>query len=300
MIFLGNGATERKYKDEEKYLDISKLKEFEQITTIAYVHDVSVGRTKMESGFVKLFLKDCNSNVVSAILFDVENFVFSGINIMQFKHRAVQLRCLVQNFKGQISLLIDGETGIKLYDDEFDYNRFVGRMDSDLSIVTEDAKRLVADFIDVESWKNTQIDEIASGAIGAYGRVVELAYCKVDKYAGYFAGDDARDLRMSFLVTAEWYFRYLKKQQFVSVVGAVTAYPCMQAISQVLENDNCKIVALDSFSAVVGLSAPKHLFAHLINNAFSSVLLEMKLINRYGSMPVATTVYVGGVELSKY
>ena len=85
MIFLGNGATERKYKDEEKYLDISKLKEFEQITTIAYVHDVSVGRTKMESGFVKLFLKDCNSNVVSAILFDVENFVFSGINIMQFK-----------------------------------------------------------------------------------------------------------------------------------------------------------------------------------------------------------------------
>ena len=49
MIFLGNGATEGKYKDEEKYLDISKLKEFEQITTIAYVHDVSVGRTKMEN-----------------------------------------------------------------------------------------------------------------------------------------------------------------------------------------------------------------------------------------------------------
>ena len=47
MIFLGNGATEGKYKDEEKYLDISKLKEFEQITTIAYVHDVSVGRTKI-------------------------------------------------------------------------------------------------------------------------------------------------------------------------------------------------------------------------------------------------------------
>ena len=55
MIFLGNGATEGKYKDEEKYLDISKLKEFEQITTIAYVHDVSVGRTKMES--CKTFLK---------------------------------------------------------------------------------------------------------------------------------------------------------------------------------------------------------------------------------------------------
>lgn len=42
MIFLGNGATEGKYKDEEKYLDISKLKEFEQITTIAYVHDTDL------------------------------------------------------------------------------------------------------------------------------------------------------------------------------------------------------------------------------------------------------------------
>lgn len=300
MISLGHSANEKSYKDTDKYLDLTKLKEFEQVTVIAYVYDVSVGRTKMESGFVKLFLKDSNSRIVSAILFDVENFVFSGINVMQFKHRAVTLRCMVQNFKGQVSLLIDGDSGIRLYDEEFDYDRFVGRMHSDLSVVKKDADSVGADFVDIESWQNTQIDEIASGAIGAYGRLVELAYSSVSMYAKYLEEKNAHDLKMAFFVTAEWYFRYLKKQQYLSVVGTVTAYPCIQAISQLLAEDDSKIVALDSFGAVVGLSAPKHLFAHYVNNAFNNTLTNMKLENRYKSMPMATTVHIGGVDLSKY
>ena len=301
MMALGHSINEASEGKNQQYLDIMKLKEFEEISTIAYVHDVSIGRTKAETGFVKLYLKDCNSKVITATLFDVEDFTMSGVNVTQFKHRPVRLLCIVQEFRGQLSLIIDGKNGIQLYDGEFDYDQFIGRLDSNLESLEKDLNVIGCKYtVDTDAWRNSLLDNLAGGSYGAYARLVEYAYDTVSGYVKYMSVAEREDVLKSFAITAEYYYRYLQKQQKLSVVGTVAVYPFIQEIMQITDGDDSKTVILDVFGAVVGLSEPKHLYAHLIKNAFDTANTTIRLQSRYKSMVVGTTTRIGGAELSKY
>ena len=64
---------------ESGYLRFSDLVEGMAYSKIAYVLNSNAGISKTNSGFAKFFLKDVDANVLSAYLFDVKDFVFSGL-----------------------------------------------------------------------------------------------------------------------------------------------------------------------------------------------------------------------------
>ena len=153
-----------------KYLDMNGIPEAVAVDRLAYVHDVSLGNTKYGDGFITFFLKDCNAKIVTARLFNVADAMMSGMSIAGFKHKPVQLRCVAQEFNGSLSLIIDGVSGISVYDGEFDFDRFIGRVNSDLTEVE-------AAGVEVDSaWKRIPVEGIADGKLGGYARVVELAF----------------------------------------------------------------------------------------------------------------------------
>lgn len=293
----------RSMKDESKanYLDMRKIPELKPVTRLAYVHDVNVGTTKYDSGFVKFYLKDCNADVVTAILFDVENFMMSGINAAAFKHKAVEFKCVAQEFRGRLSLVIDSRDGIKVYNGPFEYEKFIGRVDYSLTMLESACCECGEwDGIDTNEWLRCSIDELGRGRTGAFGRLVELAYSSIAPVVNSLNKKESDEMLSAFVVTSDYYFRYLRQKQNTDVIGTLGIYKFLSQVSQRYSESDSKLVFLDCLSAVAGSDKPKHLYAHLIKNAFDNARLTMQMQLQFTSMPLGTKAYVGGVELSKY
>lgn len=282
-----------------KYLDVNKLVEGIVFHGVAYVHDVSLGMSKFESGFVKFFLKDCNANVITATLFDVEDFMMSGISVAALRHKAIEFKGATQEYRGRKSIVIDGREPVKVYDGEFDYARFIGTVKSDLS----DFERTCVDAditIDNVNWEKTSFDELCRGKCGAYSRFIELSFGTCKPMLNAFTDEERKEFLSTFVITAENYFKYLKKHQNIEVIGSLGVYELLSCISSKYADDNAKMIYLDTLSAVVGADKPKHLYAHLIKEAFDTARFTLTLQSQYETMPIGTKMHVGGVDLSKY
>lgn len=289
----------------EKYLDMKRIPELVPVERVAYVHDVKLGSTKFDTGFITFYLKDVNSTIVSARLFDVEDFMMSGIKVAAFKHKPVIFKCIAQEFRGSLNLTIDGSSGISVYDGEFDIKRFVGSVDYDFT----DIREILSDYDlpDVKyrddllrvpvDWRTQPLESLCEGRIGAYARFVEVAFSCIKPFLN---SENAEELLQCFFVATEYYFKYLKEEQNVKMLGKLNAYKFFSQLNVIYADSNNLLLYQDVVSAVVGVSKPMHLYAHLVKNAFDYARQMLFLTIKYESQPMATQISVGGVDLSKY
>lgn len=296
MEYVGKSITE---EQTIPYLDMQKIPELKEVQRIAYVHDVTYGTSRNDSGYVRFFLKDCNGNTTIAMLFDVEDFMMSGIKIAAFKHKPVVFKCVVQEHRGKLSLILSGKEGVRIYDGPFDYNRFIGSVEFS-SVAMQDCILSMGVDAQISRWDTTAIEELARGKYGAYNRVVELAFGALSPVIYGMEENAGKELLDTFLITAEYYFRYLKDKQSTDVIGTLGIYSYLYTISQRYHDNNNKLLYLDALSAVVGSDKPKHLYAHLIKNAFENAKTTLVLQQQFDVIPMGTKTFVGGVELSKY
>lgn len=297
MESLGRSVNESKVK----YLDMNSIPEFTSVQRIAYVHDVSIGMTKMESGFVKFFLKDCNANLTTAILFDVEDFLFSGVNATAFKHKPVIFRCIAQDYKGRLSLVIDGKEGISVYDGDFDFDRFIGREQYSMAALEKCMPEYGIDAeLPFSEWASCSIEELSRGKVGAYNRLVELAFGTLEPILNTLPFDEAKKLLTVFITVADYNYQYMKTKRHTDVIGNLGVLPLLNRLSNKMDGDDNKILCQDALSSVAGLNKPKHLYAHLIKNAFENAQQTLCLQTQFNAMPFGAKAYAGGVELSKY
>lgn len=291
----------------ELYLDMNRIPELVPVERVAYVHDVKLGSTKFDTGFITFYLKDVNSTIVAARLFDVEDFMMSGVKVAAFKHKPVIFKCIAQEFRGALNLTIDGSSGIKVYDGEFDAQKFVGSVDYDFTLLKDcviqctlpDVKFLVDDgALRVPTdWVRTPLESIGDGRVGAYARFVEIAFSCI---MPFLDEDNASDILQAFLITAQYYYKYLKEEQNVKMIGKMNAYKYFSQFNVAYANRDNLLLYQDVFSAVVGISKPMHLYSHIIKNAFDYARQMLYLSLKFESQPMATQISVGGVDLSKY
>ena len=281
---------------ETKLLDMSRIPEAVPLTRIAYVHDVKLGRTKYDSGFITFILKDCNARVVPARLFDVANEDMTGVSVAGFKHKPVELRCVAQEFNGAISLIVDGIGGIKVIDAPVGLNQFIGQVESDLTdyvgALSTATKDVGPEWMS-SAWQRVPLESIADGKLGGYAKVVEIAF-------GALKPQITDELLQAFAVTAYYYFEYLKTKQAVDVLGSLSAYQILNTVTQRFTDSESKFVYLDCLRSTIGMNKPLHLYAHLISGAFQFAETSLLLSQRFETQASGTKAFVGGVELSKY
>lgn len=302
MESLGRSINSGNGSNGIEYLNMNSIPEFRTVERVAYVHDVSLGVTKLEDGFVKFYLKDCNANLTTAVMFGVEEFALSGMKATAFKHKPIKFKCVAQEFKGRLSLVIDGASGVSLYDGPFEYEKFIGVIKSDCEFMKNTMGDCGIEFNSANfiEWTKTPLEEIGRGRIGGYAKVAEIAFAECYRAGTLLPPEELKSFLSVFNTVSDFYFRYIKKRQTLEIIDTLNAYPFMTQIAQKLSDDDTKTLCMDAFSALVGIDTPKHLFAHLIEDAFNTAKKSLVLILQYEAMPLGSKNFVGGVELSKY
>ena len=306
MVNVGSSLNNVINKDAELYLDMNNVPEYKLIERVAYVHDVVLKTSKYDSGFATFILKDVNANTVAARLFDVEDFMLSGIKATAFKHKPVKFKCTVQEFNGTLSIIIDGKTGISLWDGDFDYARFIGKVNFSLerpinSLIERFGSENLEGFMSTgtypKEWETASLEALCNGRVGAYAKFAEIV---VKSIAPLLTQENASDLLSIMSVTLEHYFEYLKKRQATDFIGTLSAFDDLNYVNNKYSESNNKLIYLDALMAVIGTEKPLHLYAHTVSAAFTYAKTVLNLRTKFEGMPLGTKTFIGGVELSKY
>ena len=296
------GRTINVSSSEELYLNMKTIPEYTVVKRVAYVQDVKLSTTKFDVGFATFILKDVNSNLVAARLFDLKDFMFSGIHAAELKHKPVIFTCTAQEYNGQISLVIDGTEGISVYDGEFDAVRFIGKVDANLKPMIDLTTRVIETMpvtIPVTQWETSTFDSLCSGKAGGYAKFAEIIYNAI---VPYLTADYEEDLLKCYLVTMEYYYNFLSAKEKAEQIGQITAYEQLNAITVRYADDNMKNLYLDCFGALVGVHKPMHLFSHILHSAATYARSTLGLFTKFDTIPFGSKIQLGagGVELSKY
>lgn len=286
---------------DDIFLDVSGLVDGLTYEKVALVVSANAGVARDSSGFARFYLKDINSNVVCARLFNVKDFSACGTVLAGFKNRPVKLRFLAQRFNGSMSLIVDGDYGIKVYEGEFDRSRFVGRYQFDSDYVEHTAVRfgLPDNWKLPVEYKVASFQEIGQGRVGAFAKMVELCTRQLSGYPD-LDGVDGKELFQAFFVTVECYYRLLKVKEVYGVLNDVKAFEVISGINTMDYDKELKAIVLDSVRPLAEFGSPKHLYSHLINGAVSSAVANLGLVLCNNQLIIGATAKTGGVLLSKF
>lgn len=283
---------------EVEYLDINSLVLNTAYTRLALVTGATTGLSKLEQGFVTFYLKDCNANVVAARLFNVADWVNSGINALQFKKRPVKLRFIAQEFNNRISLVIDGVEGIELWNGNFDYDRFVGRVAYNKEALDKLYDKILHQSFPI-AFSNTSISSLGSGRIGALPKVIELVSnylmalgdlpdCKVDEMLNVYL--NAMQVYGEILINTEKYESLSTNMLFDLLATANVQY----------RSDPNYDIIMDTARALAKVSKPGHLYANIIQRATELAVTTVNMAITSGNMVLGAKASVGGGDLLKY
>lgn len=285
---------------EIPYLDITELQEGLTYDRVALVTSADPGLTKQNSGFARFFLKDVNSNVVCARLFDVRDFATCGVQLTSFRNKPVKLKFIAQEFNGSMSLIIDGSEGISLWDGEFDTAKFVGRINYDLTNILAVGKSIFGDdWVPNPEWETASIDSIGQGRVGAFMRVFDMSLAKLMGFTG-ISGVQTKDLMKTFYVAIEALFNAKKNINRYGVLEPVKSFDHLVFLNQKYNSDELRGVLLDTVKSIMGLGKPTHLYSHLVLRAINGSINDLELVLRNNAMVLGTSTIVGGVSLSKF
>lgn len=283
--------------DGDEYLDVSTLADGVTYEKVALVVDATPGVTKMMSGFAKFYLKDVNANVIRAVLFDVKDFVFSGLKMSAFKNKPVKLRFAVQEWGGSLSLIIDGSFGIEEYSGDFDYSRFVGSIDFDREFLNQFYSRF--DDVVPEDLHFMTDSTLGQGRTGALGKIMESVVVTLSSYSGLL-GDSFGSLMHVCHKGLIAEYRLSKLRQRESVFSDAKVFELFTSLNNLYLEDPYYLQVHDLMRCIFEYGKPKHLFSHLFLKAFDNAVSSLNLLLLNNGLVVGSSLSLGGVELSKF
>ena len=284
---------------KDDYLDLSSLTEGVMYTKVAYVTNVTTGFQKNEYGFVTFYLKDVNANLVQARLFNVADFMLSGVKAATMKNHPVQLTFMVQDYNGRHSLVIDGKAGIELWDGDFPYERFIGKIDVDSSAILAIGNKCCSDFILDNRWATTSFETIAQGRAGAFMKIFDMALSSLCGMHD-LPGVDLNELLFVYYKSMELYFDTLVETQKLDNFGSLNNYKFLIRAENLYSDDDRKMLIIDTTKALLSISKPVGIIAYAINNAVREAIFLLNASCQLNIAPIGTKVGIGGVDILKY
>lgn len=287
--------------DEERrdvpYLDMRGIQEYVPLKAVAYLTDGKAGLTKMDSGFVTFYLKDVNANTVVGRMFDVKDFLVSGVNIAMLKKKPVQISFVAQSFNGSISLIVDS---LEVYTGKFDYNKFIGEIKYDVSAAVETGRELFGRDWDIPAvWKHASFEEFGKGRIGGFVKVFEIAFGTLSMFTG-LSSVSREEFIQTFYNSMKEYFNLLTFRAKMDNLQSLTIHDMLHELCRAYGEEE-KLLIADTVKALAGLSKPLHLYSHLICLAVGSARQAVDLSIMYETLPTGSKISLGGgADLLKY
>lgn len=286
---------------DDKYLRLSDLVEGVPGSKAAYVLDSDARVSRTNSGFAKFFLKDVDANVISAFLFDVKDFVFSGLKLSQFKGKAVMIHFVPQVFNGRYSLIINGKLGIEEYKGEFDRKRFVGEIKYFAGTVIKLGKQVFGEDWELPAeYKICSFDSVGQGKTGAFIKMLEIAANTLVGYKTMLDGSDFGVLLKVFFAVAEAEYKVLGCRQDTEVLEDVSVFAVFESLSRKYREDEYFHIILDAIKGVCGYGGGRSLYSHLVLNAIECAKHSIDLVLSNNTLITGAVASVGDVELLKY
>ena len=146
--------------DNDNYLDINKLELDRRYKKVSFVQNISENIAKNMSGFFTFYLKDCNGNIITGRMFDLNNFIEIGQKIRMLKGSPVEIEFYVQELNGSLTLNL---IGIDIYNGAFDNKKFLGVIDN-LDMIREGLQGIE----DYDKILNANLTDFYGGRVGGF------------------------------------------------------------------------------------------------------------------------------------
>lgn len=278
------------------YLDSTKLIENNDYECVAFVVNSSAGVTKRESGYFTFYLKSVDNTILTAQLFNIDNFIEKGFGAKYLLHKPVKVKFTAQIYYGRWSLILKD---IQLWEGEFDRSLFLGKLNIDLSEIIRWTQKTGV-TVPYNEWECTSFAELADGNAGAFAALACTTISHLETYNNLW-GIDYIALAEVALCSLKALFNYYKLKEEFPIVLRTKVLEILSRISAENAHSPNLAVINDSCASIVGLGEPQHLYSNLVNRCINATIKDMKLIYLYKGMPLgAATKAFDDVELVKY
>ena len=286
-------------------LDISKLQDGQVADVIAYAVSCNVKMSKIGQPFATFLLKDKNSSVIPARLFNVED---GGELSQLFARKPIQLRVEAQIYNGSLSLIVDGETPVRVYNGDFDYASFVGSYSVDLTTCEAVYQQVVGGDFPKLSYEKLGVDFIGSGRIGAFAKIMDLTLSDIMFMYDYAERSEKDGILKIFFSCMHQLFIILTTY---NTFGPLQRIMLADTYASVPGNDNQRYIVIDVLRCLCEGAKPLHLYSHIITSSILRAHHMLQLQDAYATMVpgAVNTIYFtdllgghtnGGVDLLKY
>lgn len=283
---------------ESEFLLIRDLKVGKKYTKVAYLTNVSMGTQKNEFGFVTFYLKDCEGNLITAKLFNVADFMMSGINVTMMRKHPVELTFVVQEFNG-ISLVIDGDKGIQVWDGDFPFEKFLGVVEVDTSTIEGVGSQVIQDYKLNAMMRTASLDGIAQGRAGGFLKIFDMALAQICG-CNNIVGLNFQDLVFVFYNTMELYFEVLMQRQKVNNFEDMFDDEILHNARMKFKGDERMLPIVNSLRILIGNVKPVGIEDFIIKHAVDTALTTLNAAYQLNITPTGMRTNVGGVSLLKY
>lgn len=278
-----------------EYLDITNFTEEsdEIFERIAYVTSASPGRTRTESGFVRFQLKDCKGRPVTARMFDVKDFIFSGIKASKLRNRMVKIKFKPQSFNGRLSLVLTGVDGLEFYDEAVDISCFVGTVPVDTTGLKYLSKVFLGDNWEqiISEYEMVGVESVGFGRVGAFAAVLNSAVVSISSMS-WLSEDEIRELISCLLVSVDVFFRCKPgDDKLVYYVREMNKWEMK------LDKKELMPVIMEITSALLEISSPTKLYSHIALTAYKNALTSMQFALTAETMPVGAETWINNTKL---
>lgn len=275
-------------------LDIREFVEGEKYKRLAFVQKVKFGMSVYESGYYTFYVKDVNSNVLAARLFNVRDFVESGATANLYKNKPVVIEFSAQIYNGQWSMVIDK---IDLWTGEFDYTKFRGSIEADDVWIRECANRIFgsSDMVSDVYFTDT-LSKIADGRCGGIAKLLEMSLHTAESLTGLPEVEVAQVIAVIFYAI-EAIYQYEKMQDTLSVVSNTMLLQRINKTKEITAGMELQQYYIDAVVSVYGYGKPQMLYSNLAMQIIDMCRRELDLIYSNLKIPVGATTTVSGMEL---
>lgn len=280
------------------FLLVRDLKVGKKYTKVAYLSNVSIGIQRNDFGFATFYLKDYEGNLITAKLFNIADFMMSGVNATLMRKHPVELTFVVQEFNG-ISLIIDDKAGIHVWEGNFPYAEFLGKVNVDTSTIQTVGEQVIPDYKINAMMQSASFDSIAQGRAGGFLKVFDMALATIYGYNDV-VGVNFRDLIFTFYNVMDLYFDVLTQRQKMNNFEDMFDDEILHNARVKFKDDDRKMPIINSLRALISNSKPIGFDDFVIKNAVETAMTSLNAAYQLNITPIGVRTNVGGVSLLKY
>lgn len=263
---------------------------------VCYVLNQGSGISRLEKGFYRLMVKTCDGLPVPAMIFDLKDFINSGLDVAALVGKFIELQGTPTIWNNSYSIVVD-----KIFlidqDNVEDKEQFLGKTeDVDLLLQQCAGAFKNLDNCSIPSiYKVGSFPSIYNGEVGGYVKFIWkwIYQCMV------YSSDMNSDFLSTLYYTIVYYGRYLDRINSSDVITCKDKIDLLKTIPTA-DGSNVNSVVLDSMQALLGLGEPEHLFAHVIYNTFKNTQVTATMLSDWRITVMGGASTSKGYVLRKY